>query len=639
MSFISRVFAAVLCTMALAATCVAQAYTNYEVLSSSDTMAANPNWHGGRIWPVDVNNDGIPDLIQESYDAYHLGGAALQFGVSIANGDGTFQAPVGYNIPPGFLNESRGASGYGNTDFGGIPIAFGDFNGDGNIDLAMWGGYLTVAIYLGNGDGTFQNPWYSNVSLTGNQTVNTFVRFAVSDFNHDGKVDLAIAGVDPDTQTSSVYILPGNGSGLFSTALPVLNFGPIDSTHFAVVESLLVGDYDSDNNADLTVATNAYHTSQGNVTDSTVHVLYGNGDLTFQDTTPIPSFYGSIGSGDLNSDGYTDLFVIGSADQQNGLLTFYGRGDRTFAAYTQQIPSSFIFNDHSMDYPAMADFNDDGLMDLVVETHDYSNTGYLLIFLASGSPGQFQYQTWNLTNGTNGVANYSGLAVGDFNGDGAPDWVNHFYTIDQSSLITTGLNTTPIGNWSNCPYPLTAKGISVCSPSGSSTSPVDFNATAHSFGSIRRLEVWVDGNKLAEQHHTWGGNAFLNFNTSSLAAGPHNGTVYSADIDNSLQRYDFNFNVGTSTCPAPSSPGVNICTPANGSTTSGKAVQVQATASIQGTLARIEIWVDGVKEFTEADSTSMTASINLRSGVHEISVVAVNTDGTLWYQTVNAMVP
>jgi hypothetical protein len=637
-SFTSRVIAAVLCTMALTATCVAQAYTNFEVLSSSDTMAANPNWQGGRIWSVDVNNDGIPDLIQEAYDSQHYGGVALRFGVSIANGDGTFQAPVGYDIPPGFLNEDRGVSGNGNLDYGGIPIAFGDFNGDGNVDLAMWGGYLTVAVYLGNGDGTFQNPWYSNISLTGNQTVNPFVRFAVSDFNHDGHVDLAIAGVDPDTVTSSVYILPGNGSGLFSTALPVSNFGRIDATHFAVVDSLLVGDYDSDNNADLTVATNAFHTSQGNDTDSAVHVLYGNGDLTFQDTTPILSFFGSIGSGDLNSDGYSDLFVVGSADQQNGLLTFYGRGDRSFAAYTQQIPSSFVFNDHSLDYPAMADFNDDGLMDLVVETHDYSNNGYLLIFLANGSLGQFQYQTWNLDN-IYSASGYSGLAVGDFNGDGAPDWVNHYYTSNQSSVITTGLNTTPIGEWSNCPYPIAGRGISVCSPSGSSTSPADFNVTAHSFGKLRKLEVWVDENKLNEQHHTWGGNAFLNFKTSSLAPGAHNGAVYAADIDNTLQRYDFNFNVGPSTCGAPPSPGVNICSPTNGSTTSGKAVQVQATATIQGTLARMEIWADAVKEFTETDSTSMSASINLRSGVHEITVFAVNTGGTLWQQTITVMVP
>jgi hypothetical protein len=619
----SKVLAAVLCTMALAATCVAQTYTNYQVLTSSDTIAASPDWQGGKIWAVDVNNDGIPDLIQEAYASGYAGQPAPQFAVSIANGDGTFQPPVGYNIPPGLQT--------------GIPIAFGDFNGDGNVDLAMWGGYQTIAIYLGNGDGTFQNPWYSNVSIAADQSILTSARFAVADFNHDGNLDLAIVGVDQNTETSAVYILPGNGSGLFSNTIPVLNFGPTDPTHYPIVESLLVGDYDSDANADLTVSSDSCYTSEGTINGSTVHVLYGNGDFTFQDTTPILNLGGAIGSGDLNSDGYTDLFVLAG----NGLQTYYGQGNRTFAAYIQQIPGWFYFSDFSIDYPAMADFNDDGQMDLVVEAHDYTNNGFLVFFLATGTPGQFQYQTWNVGNNTDGVAGYSALAVGDFNGDGAPDWVSHFYTINynQSAAITTGLNATANGNWSNCPYPITARGISLCSPTNSSTSPVDFNATAHSFGQLRKLEVWVDGAKLAEQHNTWGGNAFLNFNTSSLAPGPHGGTIYAADIDNTLQRYDFNFNVGPSSCGAPSSPGVNICSPADGSITSGNAVQVQATATIQGTLARMEIWVEGVKEFTETDSTSMNASLNLRAGSHMFTVYAVNTDGNLWNQTVTATVP
>jgi hypothetical protein len=609
--------------MAFAPACVAQIYTDYGTYNSSDTIAASPNWEGGSIWAVDVNNDGIPDLVQEEFDGSYAGAPTPQFAVSIANGDGTFQPPVGYNLPPGFQS--------------GLPIAFGDFNGDGKVDLAMWGGSQTIAVYLGNGDGTFQSPVYSNVSIAADQTVNTAVRFAVADFNHDGNVDLAIAGLDSGNGTSTVYVLPGNGTGLFSDAIPVTNFGYTDSTHYPMIQSLLVGDYDSDNNADLTVTTASFYASEGTISSMAVDVFYGDGDFSFEGSTPISiNGIGAVGSGDLNSDGRSDLFVIAG-----DLETYYGQTNRTFAAYTQQIPAWDYFNSNlpeALNFPAMADFNDDGQMDIVVEAHDYTNDGFLVFFLAGSDPGQFDYQTWNLQPT---AVDDSAIAVGDFNGDGSPDWVNHFYTDNSRGSMpnTTGLNATAHGDWSNCPYPLTARGISLCSPTGSTTGAVNFDATAHSFGQLRKMEVWVDGNKLAEQHNTWGGNAFLNFSTSSLAPGAHQGTIFAADIDNTLQRYDFNFNVGPSSCAAPTSNGVNICSPANGSNTSGNAVQVQATANVQGTLARMEIWVDSVKDYSETDSSSLATTLNIRAGSHVITVFAANTDGTLWKQAVTVTVP
>jgi hypothetical protein len=621
----NKILIAVLCTMACSATCVAQIYTNYGTVTSSDTIAASPNWNGGNLWAVDVNNDGIPDLVQEEYNGEYGGAPPPQFAVSIANGDGTFQPPVGYNLPPALGT--------------GAPIAFGDFNGDGKIDLAMWANCQTIAIYLGNGDGTFQNPWYSNIPIAQDQCIDSDVQFGVADFNHDGNVDLAISGSDQSSGTTAatVYILPGDGSGLFSNAIPVLNLA-FNYAAEPFMERLLVGDYDSDDNADLAVVAYTEQESEGNINGTIVHVLYGGGDFTFDDTTllNVSSGVAAVGSGDLNSDGYTDLFIMGI----DGLQTYYGQGDRTFAAYTQQIPGWSYYDTTlpvAVNFPAMADFNDDGLMDLVVEANDYTNGGFLVFFLARPDPGQFDYQTWNLQpSGTYDSA----FAVGDFNGDEAPDWVNHFYTISSGSMpTTTGLNTTANGNFSNCTYPSAARGISLCSPTSSPTSPVDFNATAHSFGQLRKMELWVDGNKLAEQHHTWGGNAFLNFSTSSLAAGPHQGTIFAGDVDHTLQRYDFNFTVGPSSCSAPSSDGVNVCSPADGSTTSSTQVLVQGAATVDGTLARMEIWVDGSKKYTETNSTSLSASISLRPGSHQITVCAVNTDGVLWDQTVTATVP
>jgi hypothetical protein len=207
-----------------------------------------------------------------------------------------------------------------------------------------------------------------------------------------------------------------------------------------------------------------------------------------------------------------------------------------------------------------------------------------------------------------------------------------------SSTIYTGLNGTSNGNWSNCSYPWTGHGISLCSPAGSSTSPVNFNATSHSWGQLRKMELWVDGKKLAEQYHVWEGNAYFNY-ASTLASGSHKGTIYAADVDNTLKRLDFSFTVGASPCSAPSANGVHICAPANGSTTSANPVLVEATSKISGTLARMEIWVDSTKKYTETNSTSLAASINVSPGSHQFTVYALNTSGTAWKSTVTATVP
>jgi hypothetical protein len=90
-------------------------------------------------------------------------------------------------------------------------------------------------------------------------------------------------------------------------------------------------------------------------------------------------------------------------------------------------------------------------------------------------------------------------------------------------------------------------------------------------------------------------------------------------------------------CSAPSSNGVNICAPANGSTVSSP-VTVHAASTITGTLARVELWVDGAKKFTETASTTLSTSLSLGAGSHRFTVIAVNTAGTKWQASSTATV-
>ena len=81
-------------------------------------------------------------------------------------------------------------------------VAAGDFDGDGDLDLAT-ANYLpaTVSVLLGNGDGTFQ-PRSDYASGYGLRSL------VAVDFNRDGALDLAAV-------YGQVYVLLGNGDGTF----------------------------------------------------------------------------------------------------------------------------------------------------------------------------------------------------------------------------------------------------------------------------------------------------------------------------------------------------------------------------------------------------------------------------------------
>jgi len=132
----------------------------------------------------DVNRDGKTDLItSNSWDN--------TVSILLGNGDGTFRSPVNYA-----------------TGTGPGPIAVADFNGDGKPDIVDLSQTISsLNVLLGNGDGTFQAHSDRALNFNGNA-------LAVADFNSDGREDLAItAEVDQDHKQVSVFL--GNGDGTF----------------------------------------------------------------------------------------------------------------------------------------------------------------------------------------------------------------------------------------------------------------------------------------------------------------------------------------------------------------------------------------------------------------------------------------
>jgi hypothetical protein len=119
---------------------------------------------------ADLNHDGNPDIV-----IANVTGDSVT--VLLGNGDGTFRSPVTYVIPSA-----------------AVSVVLGDFNNDGNLDIAtaIQSDFTTscfcVAVLLGNGDGTFQEP----ATVTYPPSNADPLALAAGYFNSDGHLDLAL---------------------------------------------------------------------------------------------------------------------------------------------------------------------------------------------------------------------------------------------------------------------------------------------------------------------------------------------------------------------------------------------------------------------------------------------------------------
>ena len=143
--------------------------TSFSTYSGRDGIAA-----------ADFNGDGKLDLVITGYDPFSSTGFGF-VGLLLGNGDGTF-------------SDISVVSGSGASFVGSITAAVGDFNGDGKLDIATAiqtaGSTIQGLIYLslGNGDGTF------TVGTSVPNVPSVTSPLLVGDFNADGQLDLATGG-------------------------------------------------------------------------------------------------------------------------------------------------------------------------------------------------------------------------------------------------------------------------------------------------------------------------------------------------------------------------------------------------------------------------------------------------------------
>lgn len=275
----------------------------------------------------DFNNDGNEDL---AFGA-DPNGPPTHIQLNLGNGDGTFR------------RGSRFGKAKNNYP---LAMAVGDFNGDGNLDLiSVEAGSPTTFVYLGNGDGTFKH--LVNYNHPGSYEV------LPADLNGDGKLDLAVLS------SNGLYIQVGNGDGTFQKPRRLVSSFNLGC---GFGQSLQVSDFNADGIADLA------YCEQG-ATNGKLWIMMGNGDGTFKKpfAVPIPSFIGafSFATGDLNSDGKTDLIVnYPLSDTQDETDLYLGNGNGTFQS-KKIVKLPGVFNAELG--IVTADLNSDGLLDFIFE--------------------------------------------------------------------------------------------------------------------------------------------------------------------------------------------------------------------------------------------------------------------------------
>jgi hypothetical protein len=335
----------------------------------------------------DFNGDGHTDLVVIGLN-FSIIQPQNDVEVLLGKGNGTFQTPSLLNL--GTLSPSS--------------VVAGDLTADGRTDLVVSGsdtlsGQGAVEVLLGQSDGTFQTPRPINLSNFSPSSV------LAGDFNGDGLTDLAVAGFDSSSGQDGVDVLLSGGFGRFQALSPI-NLGKLAPS------SVVAGEFTGAGRTDLAAA--GFDSSSG---QNEAEVLLGEGDGTFQATTPInlgtlaPA---SLVVGDFDGDGRIDLAVVGSdpSSGQDEVEVLLGEGDGTFHAAT---PTRLgTLSTHLL---VTGEFTGDGRTDVAVVGFDSSSLQTVAEVLRGNGDGTFQATTpINL-----GSLSPSFLVAGDFTGNGPAD--------------------------------------------------------------------------------------------------------------------------------------------------------------------------------------------------------------------------
>lgn len=249
----------------------------------------------------------------------------------------------------------------------------------------------------------------------------------VADLDGDGDLDVVVAcgpccGMDPSPEAGHVRVLLGDGAG----GLQPLERIPVGETALRVT----VGDVDRDGALDIACIQHSSHEAT---------VLFGDGEGGFTERPPLrfalhdhgePHVH-SVALADVNHDGHPDL--IASLVNAHAIAVHLGDGR---GGFTPALGQPYFAHQHPYEQISLADLNGDDHPDIVCT--DVRGHG-VTVLLGSGT-GMFAASKGFRMEAHTPLGNAErpcALALGDLDGDGAPDIVAN---IDESPQVAVLFN-------------------------------------------------------------------------------------------------------------------------------------------------------------------------------------------------------
>ncbi len=318
--------------------------------------------------------------------------------------------------------------------YSGGGVSIGDIDNDGLPDIFFVGNQKPCVLYKNLGDFRFED--ITQKAGLANMGRGWYTGTCMADVNADGFLDIYVSksGMEaPEDRANLLFI--NNGDGTFTERAK--EYG-LDNQGFSV--NAVFFDYDKDGDLDVYIASQVSSNLNSTQAERLRKVvdpyagdkLYENlGNNTFVDVTVQAGLYSSkvgfahgAAVGDINNDGWEDIFVSNDFFEYDYL--YFNNGDKTFTESikksTKHISNFSMGND-------IADFNNDGLLDLVVldmvaedNRRLYSNTGgnnemRFHRALQNGLHYQYMFNVLHLNNG-----NETFSEIGTLAGISRTDW-------------------------------------------------------------------------------------------------------------------------------------------------------------------------------------------------------------------------
>jgi enediyne biosynthesis protein E4 len=402
----------------VAATYFASPYAVAVFTDQSAAILGGANYSTRSASLADYNGDGYLDLMFQT-----SAGPKLYRNNLGSTGTLTYTDVTSTMLPSGM-------------NLGMWSAAWGDYNGDGKVDVFVGASSGTGTLLKNNGAAAFSNA-NTATGLTGSPFTDGFTQnVAWGDFNNDHRLDLVVGMEGPAMH--QMYTQQANGT--FSAVGAAVGLQvPFGTKSYGMA----IGDYNGDGAMDIYISTCR---AGGNIQNNLFkNMLKETGTLSFVDVTNsagVQNTNNTYGAQfiDMDNDGKLDLVVTGAQNDTTGVANptkiYRNNGNGTFTD-VDTITGHPLLASGAVDPNGLKliDYDNDGKLDLYF--HDnLSTTGNQRLYHNNGN-WQFTDVTaaMGLSGGsTTGAGGYDSV-WGDINHDGAQD------LIDTNNQTFNGVST------------------------------------------------------------------------------------------------------------------------------------------------------------------------------------------------------